>query len=215
MVINTITRPTMGSRIKEKRREEGISIRELARRTSLTASFISQVENGKANVSLDSLRRIAEALGVQMLFFLSELTPVPDMVIEEQEAALPEKIAEIQHQLYDRSSPLIKANMRARLFLPDSGITYELLTSRLDHKMEAFMGRMAPGTGNVAGRLNIPTEEFIYCLSGALKVGVRDIYYILEAGDAVYFDGMSLTCLASASETEESVWLSVITPPAF
>jgi transcriptional regulator with XRE-family HTH domain len=74
----------------------------LSRRTILTASFISQVENGKANVSLDSLRRITKALGVQILYFLSEITS--EMEFEGQTAAPPEKIAQ-EHELFDRSGP--------------------------------------------------------------------------------------------------------------
>ena len=206
--------PTVGSKIKEKRQDESLSIRELARRTGLTASFISQVENEKANVSLDSLRRISEALGVQMLYFLSDLGAEPQSVTKEPAKETPENKPEAM-QLFDRSCPLIKKNLRPRMYLPDSGITYELLTSRLDHKMEAFMGQIAPGTGNVAGRLSIPTEEFMYCLTGVLKVGIRDQVYTLEAGDSIYFDGSDLTSISSGSDTEETVWISVITPPAF
>jgi len=62
--------------------------------------------------------------------------------------------------------------------------------------------------------LEHPTEEFIYCLAGALKVGLGDQLYVLEAGDSIYIQGVDLTCLSSASETEVTVWLSVITPPA-
>lgn len=206
--------PSIGSRLKEKRLLEGCSIRELARRSGLTASFISQVENGKTNLSLASLRKVSDALGVQMLFFLTE-AHIPAQGGEAAQPGTPLLISAEPGGLIDRSSPLIKRDMRARLFLPESGITYELLTSRLDHKMEAFMGRMAPGTGNVAGRLRITTEEFIFCLSGVLKVGVRDQVYLLEEGDSIYFDGPSLTMLASGTETAETVWLSVITPPAF
>jgi transcriptional regulator with XRE-family HTH domain len=214
MINQTLVQSTVGARIKEKRQNEGLSIRELARRTGLTASFISQVENEKANVSLDSLRRVSDALGVQMLHFLSEPGSQPEAAVVEQAPVPVEKAAQV-HQLFDRSSPLIKKNMRPRIFLPDSGITYELLTSRLDHKMEAFMGRIAPGTGNVAGRLSIPTEEFMYCLTGVLKVGILDQVHTLEAGDSLYFDGTQLTSISSGTDTEETIWISVITPPAF
>jgi transcriptional regulator with XRE-family HTH domain len=214
MTTQILVEQTIGSRIREKRKNVQLSIRELARRTSLTASFISQVENEKANVSIDSLRRISGALGVQILYFLTDNGAPPKVEPESEQPAAP-KIKEEMPQLLDRSSPLVKKNMRARLFLPDSGITYELLTSRLDHKMEAFIGRIAPGAGNVAARLSIPTEEVVYCLAGSLKVGLRDQTYFLEEGDSIYIDGPDLTMLANASDAEVAVWLSVITPPAF
>jgi glyoxylate utilization-related uncharacterized protein len=81
--------------------------------------------------------------------------------------------------------------------------------------MEAFIGEIAPGAGNVAGRLSVSTEEFVFCLAGVLKVGIKEKYYMLEAGDSIYVNGKSLTCLANGSETEFTEWLSMITPPAF
>lgn len=213
---NSIEQPTISTRLKKKRVQAGLSIRELARRTGLTASFISQVENEKANVSLDSLRRISEVLGVQMLYFLSDfgMRNGVELRAVSEDSITSGGMAEAQN-LVDRTHPLIKSNMRARLFLPDAGITYELLTSRLDHKMEAFIGRMSPGTGNVGSKLSIPTEEFIFVLAGALRVGIGDQIYLVEAGDSIYFEGQSLTCLASGSDTEETIWISVVTPPAF
>jgi transcriptional regulator with XRE-family HTH domain len=213
---NGTAQPVISNRLKKKRLQAGISIRELARRTGLTASFISQVENEKANVSLDSLRRIAEALGVQMLYFLSEFDQANGHELRAvTEASITTGGMEEAQNLMDRTHPLIKSQMRPRMFLPDAGITYELLTSRLDHKMESFLGRMNPGTGNVGNKLSIPTEEFIFVISGALRVGIGDIIYLVEAGDSIYFNGQELTCLASGSDTEETVWLSVVTPPAF
>ena len=214
MVNAALARQSIGARIKQKRSENGISTRELAKRAALTASFISQVENGRANVSLDSLRRISNALDVQMLYFLSEPEIAPQQPLPEQ--PLPVLIsAPKTHRLLDRSSPLVKKEMRARLFFPDSAVTYELLTSRLEYKMEAFIGEVAPASGNIAGKLNISTEEFIYCLSGVLKVGIKDQYYFLEPGDSLIFEGQNLTCIANGSDTEKTTWLSVITPPAF
>ena len=214
MTNQSLIQPSVGLRIKEKRKEEGLSIRELARRTNLTASFISQVENGKANVSLESLRRITKALGVQILYFLSDIETSPDEELDGESAEAPAEYSR-EHEMFDRSIPLIKSDMRAKLFFPDAGITYELLTSRLDHKMEAFIGKIAPGADNVAGKLSVSTEEFILCLNGSLKVGIKEKDYILEPGNSIYVNGNSLTCLANASDTEYTEWLSVITPPAF
>ena len=39
----------VGQRIKERRQLLGISLRELANRTELSAAFLSQVERGQAN----------------------------------------------------------------------------------------------------------------------------------------------------------------------
>jgi quercetin dioxygenase-like cupin family protein len=184
-----------------------LSLRELARRTELTASFLSQVERGQANASIDSLRRIAEALEVPILYFLAEHPTAGPTPVEPSPSSPPAPAPAY--------TPVVRVAERPRLTLPVSGVAYELLTPDLGRKMEAMCGRLAPGTGNVARRLRIPTEEFIYVLSGALLIGLDSGEYILHAGDTIYFEGPTLRQLACASETEEAVWISIITPPVF
>jgi transcriptional regulator with XRE-family HTH domain len=171
-------------------------LRELARRIDLTASFLSQVERGKTNTSIDSLRRIATALDVPILHLLSD---------SQTDNAKPSN---------PKHNPVVRADHRSRLSLPDSHVTYELLTPDLARKMEVFTGRLAPGNENVARPLREPTEECIYVLSGALCVGLDAGEYILHPGDTIYFEGAALKKLACASQ-EEVTWISVITPPVF
>lgn len=185
---------SINQHIRQRRQELGLSLRELARRTELTASFLSQVERGQANTSLDSLHRIAEALGVPMMYFLANGS-------EAMSASR-------------KYSPIVRAHARRTLSLPDARIAYELLTPDLSHKMELVCGRLAPGADNIARPLRESTEECIYVLSGALTVGLADEEYILYPGDAIYFEGAALRTLANTAR-EDAVWLSVFTPPAF
>ncbi len=191
-----------GLRIKERRKEMGLSLRDLASKTELTAAFISQVERGQTNPSIDSLRRIAEALQVSLMYFLSD-GPQPQMAF-----AIPEQPAPLKY------APVVRANSRPKLILPVSGLSYELLNPDLNRRMEAFCGRLAPGTGNVARRLREPTEEFILVLSGSLLIALGTEEYTLHTGDSIYFDGATLQRLTCASQ-EEATWVSVITPPVF
>jgi len=201
----------IGLRIRKLRKRLGLSLRDLAGRTGLTASFLSQVERGKTNTSIDSLRRIAEALDVSMLYFLSE-TP-------QTNGLDPAKVEAVEMpDVSPKYNPVVRAGGRSKLILPDSGVTYELLTPGLAHKMEVISGRISPGVGNVARLLREPTEEWIYVLYGALlvelEVDAEIQAYVLNAGDAIYFEGQTLRGLSCASD-EETSWISVITPPVF
>jgi len=202
--------PTVGSRLRQLRTDRGLSLRELARRTEVTASFLSQVERGTSNLSLDSLRRIAEALEVSIMQFLDE--PSPDIM--ELSAHIDPVPCDGDDRISEYS-PVVRAGCRPRLILPPSGVEYELLVPDLSLGLEAVMGRLAPGTGNVARRLREPTEEFIYVLSGDLIVGVGEQEHHLHAGDSICFKGEVLTKLECASIDRETVWISVITPPVF
>lgn len=178
-----------GLKIRKRRQELGLSLRELACRTDLTASFLSQLERGLTNASIDSLRRIAAGLGVSMLHFLAE-TP--------------------------KRSPVVRKDARARLPLSDSGLVYELLVPDLARKMEVFIGKIKPGKGNFArAPLRKPTEECIHMLEGSLEVGLDDKTYVLHAGDSIYFEGVQLASLSNGSDTEPARWISIITPPVF
>ena len=200
----------VGQRMKTRRKELGFTIRELARRTGLSASFISQVENRKTKVSLDSLRLIAEHLDTPIHYFFSE--PPPEVSYAEAITPCDDDTQPSQSLEY---SPVVRAGCRPKLFLPDSGVNYELLVTYLTRDMEPFLGRLSPGTENVARRLRKPTEEFLFVLAGKLLVGLEENEYILNPGDSIYFEGYDLQKLACASETEDAAWISVITPPVF
>lgn len=178
------TDETIGLRLKKRRQQVGLSLRELAARTGFTASFLSQVERGQTNTSLNSLRRIAEALEVSIQYFLNDNPPF---------------------------MPVVRANSRAKLILPDVEAIYELLTPELATKMQVMLGRVKPGKCITARAQSAPSEEFILVMSGELMVELEDGQYTLTAGDSIYFDGSFLKRLACAGDTEDAVWVSVIT----
>jgi transcriptional regulator with XRE-family HTH domain len=62
----------VGSRIHKRRKELKLSLRDLGDQTQLTASFLSQLERGRSNASIDSIRKICSALGLTLFSLLSE-----------------------------------------------------------------------------------------------------------------------------------------------
>jgi transcriptional regulator with XRE-family HTH domain len=62
---------TIGKRIKELREEKGITTIELAEKSGVAQSTISQIENGKRNPSTGTAAKIAEALGVSITKILN------------------------------------------------------------------------------------------------------------------------------------------------
>ena len=67
----TVAAPSpVGGQIRSRRQQEGLTLVELAERSGLSQPFLSQVENGRATPSMESLYRIATALGTtpQALF---------------------------------------------------------------------------------------------------------------------------------------------------
>lgn len=61
----------VGNRIKELRKELGLSQEKLANNCELDRTYIASVENGKRNISIVNLEKIVEALGVSLEKFFA------------------------------------------------------------------------------------------------------------------------------------------------
>ena len=71
------TNAGLGRRIAEFRERHGIKQRELAERVDLSPTFLSEIENGKRNVSSDTLLRLANVLGASLDFLLRGIEAPP------------------------------------------------------------------------------------------------------------------------------------------
>lgn len=74
----------LGSRLREARLRSGLTLREVARQLGVSASFVSQLENGKSQPSVVTLYSLTQLLGVSIdqMFEPGETADSPD----EQEA---------------------------------------------------------------------------------------------------------------------------------
>lgn len=67
-------RAELGARIRAKRTELGLTVREVGAKAGVDFSYVSYVERGQRNVSFDKLSRITSALGIDIQ---GESTPDP------------------------------------------------------------------------------------------------------------------------------------------
>ena len=108
----------VGINIKKLRLREGITLREMAKGLGVSASFISQIESGKASPSLNTLKSIST--------FLS--TTIGELIGEGQEI---------------KDSPVTKTDERMHMGSKSKGIGIYLLTSRDPNKqMEPLLFKL-------------------------------------------------------------------------
>ena len=177
----------LGFKIREKRKELGLNLKELAVKTDLTPGFLSQIERDLAEPSITSLRKISKALNVAVFYFL--------MTDEEEKA-------------------VVRKNERQKLIFPDSHITYELLSPDLNRQMEMFMGALEPGAMTCEEPLSHPGEEGTYVVKGKMWIKIGDDEYTLEQGDTIYYFGSIPHQIINIGQ-DEMVFISTITPPLF
>lgn len=177
----------LGTKIREKRLELGISLKELAEKTDLTSGFLSQIERNMSEPSITSLRKIANILGVAVFYFLMD-----DVT----------------------TNPVVRKNARKTLKFPASHLTYELLCPDLARQMEMFIGRLEPGARTCEQPLVHMGEEVVHVLEGEMWILVNGEEYNLETGDTIYYVSSYPHQIANKGN-KDLVFISTITPPNF
>lgn len=178
----------LGRRLRRRRLEMDLTLYQLAERTNLTPSFISQLERGVNSPSLASLERLAEALHVPVMYFIAD-----------ENAA--------SHQV-------TRAGHRQQIATEDVNINYELLTPNLSGALEGVIIRLQPGAKNAVRRLAVETDELFYVLEGDLRIRLTSGEVILHAGDSLHVHGSALESITCAGDRPVT-YLSVLTPPVF
>ncbi len=156
-----------GASIREKRRSNSITLMDLAKKTGLSISFLSQIETGATNPSINSLRKIALALGTPLSVFF-----------EESSSAI--ETAPL------KSSPVVRKNERKILRSKDFHLTYQLLSSDPDHRMEFLITRLEIGSDSVKTPMTHKGDEAALILQGRGRFEVENQIYDLEEGDFIY-----------------------------
>jgi XRE family transcriptional regulator, regulator of sulfur utilization len=64
--LTKLTRETFGRNMRHRRKELGMSQEELGDRAGLEQSYVSNVEAGTRNVSIDNIARIARGLNLEI-----------------------------------------------------------------------------------------------------------------------------------------------------
>ena len=67
--LETRLNQVVGARLREKRTVAQLTLKQLANRTGLSVSLISQIELGKSAASMSTLHKLATALQVRMTYF--------------------------------------------------------------------------------------------------------------------------------------------------
>ncbi|MBF0252306.1 MAG: helix-turn-helix transcriptional regulator [Candidatus Omnitrophica bacterium] len=180
----------VGVNIKRLREEQGLTLRSLAQRLGLSASFLSQVESGKAAPSLSTLKSISTALA----------TTIGNLIGEDQKIV---------------SNPVVKVSERKHLGGIGNGVNLFLLTSRDPNKqMEPILFKLKEDAESGATTYKHFGQEFVLVLKGSIEITLNDMSYILQKGDSIYFNSSVPHAFKNTGKGEaEAVW--VVTPPTF
>jgi transcriptional regulator with XRE-family HTH domain len=191
------TIPPVGERIRDVRSRRGLSVRQLAREVGVSASLVSQIENGRSRPSVSTLYAITQALGVSVedvFDTASEVdatsgrsaTPGPASGSGGRLPSVAEALTAAPAEL--ALGPLIRPDQREILEL-DSGVTWERLGRISGATVDFMLVTYAPGgsSSSTDQLMRHPGDEYGYLISGALVVTLGFDEYEVGPGDAISF----------------------------
>lgn len=158
----------IGATVRRLRNSMGLTLGDIAKRSSISAAMLSRLENGDVSPSLETLAAVTAALGVPLSNLFSDV-------------GKPRGGA--QHVPKGQGLEVVRRGTKRghtyHLLAADRGPrrAFEPFLVTLNDKSEVFPGFEHPGT------------EFIYLLEGSLTYRHGDETHLLKAGDALTFSG--------------------------
>ena len=178
----------IGPALKFFREKKGLSIYALSKKCGLTRSFIAKVEKGKTSPSISSVKKITNALNININDLFGNMEKNPGV-------------------------RFTRAHERRIFVNPPSKVTYEFLfPSPHSRLMDAYFIRVKPG-----GKSDYYKHEGEECgsvIQGILKLTIQDEEHVLHPGDSIYFQS-SLPHKWENISKEEVLAFWVVTPPSF
>lgn len=179
----------LGATIRRLREERNLSLKEVAMRSDLTPSFLSQVERNLTSPSVASLRKVAQAFGVP----LTALFQGPSM---------PE-------------NHVVRRKDRRQLIHPRRQWSDYLLTPNLTGKLQVILSVIEPGGGSGdEAYAHDSDEECVIILRGRLEFWVGSDWYLLEEGDSIVFESRVPHRNSNPGPGQAEV-LWITTPPSY
>ena len=200
----------IGPLVRRHRRHYRITLKEMAEKTGLSISFLSEIERGVAKPSMASLRKVAQALGISLLSF-SDIEDIPEA--RHRQVLYPRE--ENRESGYVTKVNVVRSGQRKKLGYPDRPGFYELLTPDLNRRLEVLFVKIEPGfeTGPEP-IIDPPGEKFIYVLKGLYQMIINGETHVLNAGDSIYYPADSPLFFKNIGD-EPVELVFVLTPPVF
>ncbi len=183
----------LGEKIRELRLRKKISLVDLGKHSGLSASMLSQLENGKLIPTLPTLARIAMVFDVGLDYFFADRRKnrLISLVRKQDRIQFPER-SDLQKPSY----------------------FFECLAfSSQEKSLQAYLAEFPKEPE--AERPNYhfhPGAEFLHVTSGKVGILFSEEFYVLEEGDSVYFDASEPHAYRGIEEGK-NIAVVITTPP--
>lgn len=157
----------IGTKIRALRQGKKLGLVQLGGHTGLSPAMLSKIERGQLIPTLPTLLRIAMVFGVGLDHFFAEPTDRPKVAVVRRSERL---------RLPDQPGEAVPSYFFESLDFPVT-----------DRKLQAFYAEF-PASSAESKPHHHNGAELVYMLKGQLALRIADREYVLDEGDAIYFD---------------------------
>jgi len=180
---------SIGQKIRTWRNEKDLTLQDLAKKTNLTAGYISQVEHDKSSPSIATLKRIAKALNVLIIDFFAD-----------------EVIDDFKVMNQDQWTKVVLPGWEAEV--------KQLVRIVGSKRMQPCYTVIPPGGRSRGAPYSHPGEEFGLVLKGKMTLTVGlEVYRVGPMTSFYYSSLIPHTWKNEGSKPCAVVW--VVSPPSF
>ena len=174
-----------GGRLRNVRKQKNLTLAAVAERADMTAGALSQIERGLSGVTVETVVRIAGALGVSTGSLFTEEAWSPQVLPRADRG-------QIQGSL---------------------GYVEDILSRRPNTSFEVFEVRYEPGAADAeAPYKHGDSEEFLLVMHGEMVLLLEGEEHHLKEGDSIEFQTSQEHMVLNRSDAESAI-LWVISPP--
>lgn len=181
----------IGNAVRELRKKRRYTMQDLATKTGLSKSVLSEIEDGDVSPPIATLIKLAGALDVGMAYFFDEVEKVEPISLT-------------------RAGERVVVKRRPHHHEGEVDYIYESLEmNKPDKHMEPFLVEFKPMETSDMVFMSHQGEEFLYLLEGTLEFRTDDRVEVLNPGDAIYFESEinhSFRALKDAARAVVVVW---------
>lgn len=178
-----------GQDIRDLRKLRDVTLNELALQLGRSSGWLSQVERGHNEPSVDDLRQISKIFNIPISFFFRN------------EAAPRQERGRV-----------VRAQSRVKIGSRESGLTEELLSPDISGDFEMIRSIFQPGSKSDT-MVARTTQDAGYIMSGNLTITLSDEKFELNAGDSFSFKNEIYSWCNNG--TSECVVVWVVSPPIY
>ena len=175
----------IGPLLRARRKELNLTLADVAERVGVAKGFLSDVERDKSSPSVASLVQICNVLNL----------PIGDLFAT-------------------GNSSVVRRADRTPIKFGGHEIKDFLLSPGQGARMQAILSFMEPGGGGGDTLYSLDCEEeFVFVLSGTIKVKLENEEIILREGDAMTFSPRQMHTFQNASQDEPANVMFIVHPP--